>query len=610
MDILKFIRKPLFVHAVQVTPDNIDAVAAWCGGTVTQAEYKLMGLAHNMGAILLPKQGRNSDEDQLVKIGHWITKYRSNFRAWTNKAFFAVYLPHPVELKEGDLIRANDGEWDGWEGTVVDPHLIGVDFGARGRVLFQSDQIAKIDKMAMKQLELNAGVDASKGSAGMPVSLLDEMRQASKDQLAAMEAKNLEDTINVGDFVKVLPHASHNEHSKTFIGQHGDVVKSDTVFRVVEFATADPEVPEFVTFLVDALEKVRQDDQVVNLAEESTVTINDLREEIGLPKLEKLGHLPADPRSVQTIREMTPERREEFVAVQKSAEEVMNQRIQNGLFGGNPVSMFDTPPEADNDPVKNLGAVSSIVDGGDTGKYKPRFAKGEIVEVLEGHDYWPTGKKGISMGEVSDGQLAVMIYGKDSPWWFDEDQLRLSAPLEMNDLVKVVGKPSGDIGLVTVVGCDPEGKTEDYIEVLYGENDYQHHLPADLYRVGHKYELPEKSFATDDLVEVVNADNTFVGLKGNVTVTSTDSRSCSVRLDTGLTRSFNFSELKKLESRGPLSIDDMAEVLDSNDVNFGQIGRVVASVGKDENTDSYQHVQLQLADGTYEEFHQKFLKKI
>lgn len=77
------------------------------------------------------------------------------------------------------------------------------------------------------------------------------------------------------------------------------------------------------------------------------------------------------------------------------------------------------------------------------------------------------------------------------------DELELDpSNFEVNDLVKEVAG-NGETGLVTVVGCDPEGESDRYVEVLYGNTTYAHYLPHQIVRVGHKYDLPEPKDGRD-----------------------------------------------------------------------------------------------------------------
>lgn len=77
------------------------------------------------------------------------------------------------------------------------------------------------------------------------------------------------------------------------------------------------------------------------------------------------------------------------------------------------------------------------------------------------------------------------------------DELELDpSNFEVNDLVKEIAG-NGETGLVTVVGCDPEGESDRYVEVLYGNTTYTHYLPHQIVRVGHKYDLPEPKDGRD-----------------------------------------------------------------------------------------------------------------
>lgn len=514
METQRFTRNPVEVEAVQVTPTNVAEVAKWCKGTHIETDYWLMGRTHKLGAIQLTKQGPKSDKTMTVLIGSWITRHKNIFKAWKHESFEQVYTPVGGGFAVGDLVRAtNDSPFNGWEGKVADSHLVGVDFGSRGRIVFEPSWLSKIDEMDSIQLELNAGVEFEQ--SGDPVkSVLDEMRAASREKIEAMEKENLayDDVIRVGDLVKIVKHPQVTQLSP-YDGQCGHVSEIDENAPsadgpkpqyMVAFAKALDE-DEFAPFEREELEKLRQDGEALNLASDENdlsgwessdldrlndekreeaeavsdrpwdklVSLNDLREDLGMARVPELEGVAPDEKALENYRiikeslaGMTPDE------VEKIKAEVVQLQ---GVIG------------------RAIGAVE-----------KPRFAKGERVEVLEGDDCWATGRKGVSMGELSDdGKLAVMMVGKDSPWWFDQNQLRRDVPLEVDDLVKVVGNSDGDCGLVTVVGCDPEGVGDSYIEVLFGGTDYQHHLPEQLYRVGHTYEIDAKPLEVGDLIETL-----------------------------------------------------------------------------------------------------------
>lgn len=81
----KYVRKPLYVEAVQVTEENFDELVGWCNGTVEIEESngkKFIRIwVHNpMG----PRQTKAFVDD-------WILRHQKGFKIYTQKAFEASF---------------------------------------------------------------------------------------------------------------------------------------------------------------------------------------------------------------------------------------------------------------------------------------------------------------------------------------------------------------------------------------------------------------------------------------------------------------------------------------------------------------------------------------
>jgi hypothetical protein len=86
----KYVRKPLYVEAVQVTEANFDEMVAWCNGAVEVEEgngKKFIRIwVHNpMG----PRQTK-------AFVGDWILRHQKGFKIYTQKAFEASFDEVPV----------------------------------------------------------------------------------------------------------------------------------------------------------------------------------------------------------------------------------------------------------------------------------------------------------------------------------------------------------------------------------------------------------------------------------------------------------------------------------------------------------------------------------
>lgn len=86
----QFIRRPIYVEAVQVTAENFKEVAEWCGGRV-----------HNVsdGTTFIKVLGYKSKMIPRTKafIGDWVLSGDKGFRVYTDSAFKGSFETLPGE---------------------------------------------------------------------------------------------------------------------------------------------------------------------------------------------------------------------------------------------------------------------------------------------------------------------------------------------------------------------------------------------------------------------------------------------------------------------------------------------------------------------------------
>lgn len=103
MDIKQFTRKPFPVNAVQVTLQNVDEVAQWCGGDVALRPTKMMGTYTDLPVILLKGQGENRGKDFEAALGCWIVELKGSFRSYKPQQFessFDEYVDQETQQDE------------------------------------------------------------------------------------------------------------------------------------------------------------------------------------------------------------------------------------------------------------------------------------------------------------------------------------------------------------------------------------------------------------------------------------------------------------------------------------------------------------------------------
>lgn len=89
---LPYKRRDIPLDAVQVTKDNLEAVAAWCGGSVRGTKLPKSEQVIEWYNPLFP------DHPTIASVGDWIVR-DENGAHWFNSMMFVSYF-EPVRAKE------------------------------------------------------------------------------------------------------------------------------------------------------------------------------------------------------------------------------------------------------------------------------------------------------------------------------------------------------------------------------------------------------------------------------------------------------------------------------------------------------------------------------
>ena len=89
---IRYIRKPLFVDAVKITPDNFVEVAGWCQGEIRALETDKVitttkvdpSLCYIRVRVHNPKNPRQTQ----LRVGDWLLYTDRGYKVYTEKAFF------------------------------------------------------------------------------------------------------------------------------------------------------------------------------------------------------------------------------------------------------------------------------------------------------------------------------------------------------------------------------------------------------------------------------------------------------------------------------------------------------------------------------------------
>ena len=100
----KFVRKPFYVDAVQVTSANIEDVAKWCGGTVKESkpDKDIENGRVPEKFIQVTVYRPMSDRQKMAFVNDWVLFAGKGYKVYTNPAFQKTF-----ELIDGSLEESN-----------------------------------------------------------------------------------------------------------------------------------------------------------------------------------------------------------------------------------------------------------------------------------------------------------------------------------------------------------------------------------------------------------------------------------------------------------------------------------------------------------------------
>lgn len=85
LDFVEATRNPFDVIAVEVTFENIEQLAKWCGGEISTATYRIAGTKAKLPCVKLPAGGKLTGETITALIGHWVIKHDDTFRVFRSE---------------------------------------------------------------------------------------------------------------------------------------------------------------------------------------------------------------------------------------------------------------------------------------------------------------------------------------------------------------------------------------------------------------------------------------------------------------------------------------------------------------------------------------------
>jgi hypothetical protein len=92
----RFVRKPFFIDAVQVTEENINAVAKWCQGEVRTGGVFSEEEDDNIRYIKVRVHRPLNERQTKAFVGDWVLYAGTGYKVYTPKAFANSFEPAPL----------------------------------------------------------------------------------------------------------------------------------------------------------------------------------------------------------------------------------------------------------------------------------------------------------------------------------------------------------------------------------------------------------------------------------------------------------------------------------------------------------------------------------
>lgn len=89
----RYVRKPFYVDAIQVTEENIFEVAEWCGGSVRKTAPKSAPAGDTGEALYVKVNVAKPLNDRQTKafVGDWILSAGNTYKVYSQKAFAGTF---------------------------------------------------------------------------------------------------------------------------------------------------------------------------------------------------------------------------------------------------------------------------------------------------------------------------------------------------------------------------------------------------------------------------------------------------------------------------------------------------------------------------------------
>jgi len=91
---VRYVHKPLYVNAIQVTPENMAAISEWCKGSIVSATSE-----KEQHIKVQVKRALNVRQTEAF-AGDWVLKVSGGWKVYTHEAFSRDFKPEPALVSQ------------------------------------------------------------------------------------------------------------------------------------------------------------------------------------------------------------------------------------------------------------------------------------------------------------------------------------------------------------------------------------------------------------------------------------------------------------------------------------------------------------------------------
>ena len=98
MKIKKYVRKPFFVDAVQVTLEDMVSISGWCSGEIRHTRPKPDENVESAPYVKVDVTNARTERQTRAYVGDWVLRFGAGFKVYSDKAFKDTFQEDRVTI--------------------------------------------------------------------------------------------------------------------------------------------------------------------------------------------------------------------------------------------------------------------------------------------------------------------------------------------------------------------------------------------------------------------------------------------------------------------------------------------------------------------------------